>query len=162
MNQHCLQRWRVLFLLFFLTHVVNTCHLWDLSPYTSSWVFLFSDAVVYQLQELSRLSYKGTALEFIPLTWFLLYSLVSSSSLILFIYAFSIFSFISTYLIVSAYNIFKYFNSENYYYYYYYYYLLIRVVHISASWWSSTGVWLTAILLKSPGLFSVFCPFSIM
>ena len=46
-------------------------------------------------------------------------------------------------------------------YYYYYYYLLIRVFHISVSWWSFTGVRVTASLLKSPGLFSVFCPFSI-
>ena len=43
------------------------------------------------------------------------------------------------------------------YYHYYYYYLLIRVFHISVSWWSFTGDWVTASLLKSPGLFSVFC-----
>ena len=46
--------------------------------------------------------------------------------------------------------------------YFYYYYLLIRVFHISVSWGSSTGVWVTASLLKSPGLFSIFWPFSIM
>ena len=40
--------------------------------------------------------------------------------------------------------------------------LLFRVFHISISWWSSTGVWVTASLLKSPGLFSVFWPFNIM
>ena len=40
--------------------------------------------------------------------------------------------------------------------------LLIRVFHISVSWWSFTGVWVAASLLKSPGLFSVFWPFSIM
>ena len=45
---------------------------------------------------------------------------------------------------------------------YYYYYLLIRVFHISVSWWFFTGVWVIASLLKSPGLFSVFWPFSIM
>ena len=48
------------------------------------------------------------------------------------------------------------------YYYYYYYYLLIKVFHISISWWFFTGVWVTASLLKSPGLFSVFWPFSVM
>ena len=48
------------------------------------------------------------------------------------------------------------------YYYYQYYYLLIRVFHISVSWWSFTGVWVTASLLKSPWLFSVFWPFSII
>ena len=31
-----------------------------------------------------------------------------------------------------------------------------RVFHISISWWLFTGVWVTASLLKSPGLFSVF------
>ena len=45
---------------------------------------------------------------------------------------------------------------------YYYYLLLIRVFHLSVSWWSFTGDWVTASLLKSPGLFSVFWPFSIM
>ena len=42
------------------------------------------------------------------------------------------------------------------------YYLLIRIFHISVSWWSFTCDWLTANLLKSPGLFSVFWPFSII
>ena len=40
--------------------------------------------------------------------------------------------------------------------------LFIRVFHISVSWWFFTGVWVTASLLKPPGLFSVFWPFSIM
>ena len=52
--------------------------------------------------------------------------------------------------------------SLHYYYYYYYYYLLIKVFHISVSWWYFTGVWVTASLLKSPGLFSVFWSFSLM
>ena len=37
-----------------------------------------------------------------------------------------------------------------------------RVFHISVTWWFFTGVWVTASLLKSPGLFSVFWPFSII
>ena len=37
-----------------------------------------------------------------------------------------------------------------------------RVFHISVSWWFFTGVWVTASFLKSPGLFSVFWPFSVM
>ena len=45
---------------------------------------------------------------------------------------------------------------------YYYYLLPFRVFHISVSWWFFPGVWVTASLLKSPGLFSVFWPFSIM
>ena len=45
---------------------------------------------------------------------------------------------------------------------YYYYYFLVRVFHISVSWWFFTGIWLTASLLKSPGLLSVFWQFSII
>ena len=37
-----------------------------------------------------------------------------------------------------------------------------RVFHISVSWWFFTEVGETASLLKSPGLFLVFWPFSIM
>ena len=37
-----------------------------------------------------------------------------------------------------------------------------NVFHISVSWWSFTGVWVTASLLVSPGLSSIFWPFSIM
>ena len=43
-----------------------------------------------------------------------------------------------------------------------YYYLLIRAFHISVCWWFFTGVWVTASLLKSPGLFLVSRPFWIM
>ena len=49
-----------------------------------------------------------------------------------------------------------------YYYYYYYYYYSFRVFHISVSWWFFSGVWVTASLLKSPGLVSVFWPSSAM
>ena len=45
-------------------------------------------------------------------------------------------------------------SSSLYYYYCYYYHLLIRVFHISVSWWFFPGVWVTACLLKSPGLVS--------
>ena len=34
--------------------------------------------------------------------------------------------------------------------------IIIRVFHISVSWWSLTGDWVRASLLKFPGLFSVF------
>ena len=40
--------------------------------------------------------------------------------------------------------------------------ILIWVFHISVSWWSFTGDWVTASPLKSPGLLSVFWTFSIM
>ena len=40
----------------------------------------------------------------------------------------------------------------------YYYYYSLRVFYTSISWWSFTGVWVTASLLKSTGLFSVFWP----
>ena len=36
------------------------------------------------------------------------------------------------------------------------------VFHISFSWLFFIGVWVTASLLKSPGLFSEFWPFSVM
>ena len=49
-------------------------------------------------------------------------------------------------------------NNNNYYYYY----LLIRVFHISVSWWSFTGDWVTASFLKSPGFFTESWPFLIM
>ena len=37
-----------------------------------------------------------------------------------------------------------------------------RVFHISINWWFCTGVWVTASLLKSPGLVSGFWPFLAM
>ena len=33
---------------------------------------------------------------------------------------------------------------------------LLRVFHTSVSWWSFSGVWITASFLRFPGLFSVF------
>ena len=39
---------------------------------------------------------------------------------------------------------------------FYYYYSLVRAFHISDSRWFFTGVWVTASLLKSPELFSVY------
>ena len=44
--------------------------------------------------------------------------------------------------------------------YYYYYYLLITVFHISVSWWSFTGFWVTASLIRCSGLVSEFWLFS--
>ena len=38
----------------------------------------------------------------------------------------------------------------------------LRVLHISISWLFLTGVWVIATAFKSPGLFSVFWPISIM
>ena len=40
--------------------------------------------------------------------------------------------------------------------------IIIRVFHISVRWCAFSGVWVTASLLTSPGLFSAFWPFSIM
>ena len=39
---------------------------------------------------------------------------------------------------------------------FYYHFTLLRVFHTSVSWWLFAGVWVTASLLKSLGLFSVF------
>ena len=91
-----------------------------------------------------------TAQVFIPLTRFLLESFVSSSFLVLLRYSFWILSFISTCLMVSASIIII---------------IIIysfRVFHISVNWWFFTGVWVTASLLKSPGLVSGFWPFLVM
>ena len=49
-------------------------------------------------------------------------------------------------------------NNNNDYYYYYY----LRVFQTSARWLCSSGEWVTASLLKSPELFSVFKPILIM
>ena len=38
--------------------------------------------------------------------------------------------------------------------------IIIRTFHINASRWFFTGVWVTASILMSPGLFLVFWPFS--
>ena len=53
-------------------------------------------------------------------------------------------------------------RSRYLYFFSHYYYLLIRDFHISINWWFFIGVWVTASFLKSPGLFLVFWPFSIM
>ena len=47
-------------------------------------------------------------------------------------------------------------NNENHYF------TLSRVFHASVSWWFSSGAWVTASLLRSPGHFSVFGPILIM
>ena len=41
---------------------------------------------------------------------------------------------------------------------FYYHFSPLNVFHTSISWWFLTGVWVTASLHKSPGLFSVFWP----
>ena len=53
-------------------------------------------------------------------------------------------------------------DSAVYFYLFYYCYSFIRAFQISVSRWFFTGVWIIASLLKSPGLFLVFWPFSIM
>ena len=101
--------------------------------------------------------------------WLVLWNLAHlwQTSIILFLYIF--FALLlewqwSASFLSSLVHVLRCSRPENYYYYhyYYYYYLVIRDVHISVSWWFSTGLWGTASLLKSPGLFSVFWPFSIM
>ena len=60
----------------------------------------------------------------------------------------------------SSFNFYTVVNWKKHYHYHYYF--LIRVFHISVGWWYFTRDWVTKSLLKSPGLFSVFWPFSIM
>ena len=43
-----------------------------------------------------------------------------------------------------------------------YYFTPLRVFRSSISWWFYAGVWVTASLLTSPGLFSLFWPISII
>ena len=76
---------------------------------------------------------RGTAQVFTLLMRFLLQSLISGSFLVLLSY------FIIIIIICS----------------------LLSVFHTSVSWWLLTGVWMTS-LLKSPRLFSVLWPISIM
>ena len=49
MHWRYLQRWRVLFLLLFLTHIVCLCHLSNVRPYASQVVFLSSRPFVWVL-----------------------------------------------------------------------------------------------------------------
>ena len=44
----------------------------------------------------------------------------------------------------------------------YYFCTPLRVFHTSVSWWFFTGIWMTVILFRSPGVFSVFWPISTM
>ena len=46
MRQRCLYCWQFVFVSLFLTHIVCQRHLWDVSPYTWSLVFLFSGPFV--------------------------------------------------------------------------------------------------------------------
>ena len=48
------------------------------------------------------------------------------------------------------------------YFFYYYYYTPLRILHTCVSWWFSTGGWGTGSLFKSPGVFLVFWPISMM
>ena len=63
--------------------------------------------------------------------------------------------YIHTYLNACDWN---YFLKYYYYYYYYYYFTHLRAFPTSFSWSFSTGSWVTASLLKSPGLSLVFPP----
>ena len=71
------------------------------------WSICLSSSLLYFKKGFEYLTW-GTALVFIPFIRFLLYSLLSSSFLVLLRYSFFNFSFISTCLMVSASNIPKY------------------------------------------------------
>ena len=102
----------------------------------------------------------GTALVFIPLMRFLLQSLVSRSFLVCLGY-FSNFFFFHLRLFDGV--CFQYSQVHVIFFvFFFFFFFFLRVFHISVSWWSFIGVWVTASLLNSPGLFSVFWPFSIM
>ena len=88
----------------FLIHIFYQRHLWDIRPSAESLVFLFSGSFVWVLlgstpRPKNVLEYlmRGTAPIFIPFIKFVLYSLFSSSFLVLEIL---FFSFISTCFII--------------------------------------------------------------
>ena len=81
MYRHYLQYWRAIFLLF-LIHTPCRCYLWDIRPYASSWVFLFSGPFVEILPS-STLRIVPSILQRVkPRCLSLLYKLVSSSFLV--------------------------------------------------------------------------------
>ena len=108
MRQHCLQCWQVFFLPPFLIHIVCQRRFWDVMTYAWSLVFLFFGPFAYVLRSFTSKSFRisnegrGTVQVFIPLIRFLLHSFVSGSFLVLQIYYFLFFSFISTCSMVSA------------------------------------------------------------
>ena len=111
------RHWRILFNAdisssFFFSWRKSPCNNWGVMFYALSFVFLFSAPFVEVLPSStltwSRVSYERTAPVLILLVRFLLYSLVSSSFLVLLRYSFLIIPFISACLMVAASNISKY------------------------------------------------------
>ena len=98
---------------------------------------------------------KGTVQVLIPLIRFLINSFVFSSFLVLLRYSFWILSFVSTCLMVSASNIIIIITKKKLKKSF----TLFEFFYTSVSSWPFVRIWVTASLLNSPGLFSVFWPF---
>ena len=123
--------------------------------------FIFSSSSLVLFKNSPDYLTKRTALAFILLMRFLLYSLVSSSFLVLLRYFLKIYFFHHHFFMVSASGIPKYlqvsFSSIVSGLY------SLRVFfNTSFSWLSFTRVWVTASLLRFPGFFSIFWPVLIM
>ena len=88
MHRRCLECWRVLFLLLFLTHIIYLRHVWNVRPYVSPLLFLFSGPfveILFSSTSPNDPEYltKETAQVFIPLMRFLQFNLFSSCFLVL-------------------------------------------------------------------------------
>ena len=100
--------WRILFLLF-LTHTVCQRHLWDVRPYTSSWIFffcIFVEVLILYILRMVPSILRGEQPKYLSLWWDFFYIVWLS---VVFSFSWDIlFSFIFAYLMVSASNIPKY------------------------------------------------------
>ena len=112
MHPSYLQYWRVLFLLLFLTRIVNLCHISDALRIVISFLVLrsicLSSSFAHSKNGPKYLT-RETSQVFIPLVRFLLQNLVSRSFLVRLRYSYNLKKiFIFTCLMVSAFNIPKY------------------------------------------------------
>ena len=110
MRHRCLQCWQVLFFSPFLIHIFRQHHLLDALCMVISFLVLWSiclSSFLVHFKKGPKYLTRGTAQVFIPFIRFLQDRFVSSSFLVL-RYSFSIFSFISTCLMVSASKMLKY------------------------------------------------------
>ena len=141
------QCWRILFLTLFLTDILCLYRLWDIRP-NAGHEFSYSLAHLFNffhhpLHEWPRVSNKGNS----PGVIDKISAIKFGSQIIIFnfffhLHLFDYVCFQYSQIIIIIYS--------------------FRVFHISVTWWFFTGVWVTASLLKSPGLVSRFWPFSAM
>ena len=117
MRQRCLRCWQILFLLFFLIHIVCQRRLWDVVTYAWSLVFMFrsiwlSSSLVLYRKGPEYLT-KGTAQVFIPIIRFLLVSFVLSSFLVYYYYYY--YSFVMLHWLSHLFTLFSHQHLKNLY-----------------------------------------------